>query len=252
MEVPVHYPSTLSDTAAIGTSPTKKGMKRAHEESTADNRERPSFLPDRNFLYPHSVPEAGMNENSNSVSDTENETSFSDHSFHPGTFSGGLKFPKTIKFDLRPDVEDSENAQELYGAATRLTRNNSALATPPVYYSMRPPPTRPMYYTVHPPETMPVYYAVHSPPSACVTSEIGLPRIRSVGETRTLGTLRSGKPFAEILPCARQRCTQPQFVLPSVHKPQPVSATFRAPVPVFDFSEARNDLISYRSKMKKD
>ena len=254
VEVPVHYPSTLSDTAAIGMSPTKKGTKRAHEESAADNLERPSFLPDRNFLYPHSVPEAGVNENSNSVSDTEYETanSFSDHSFHSGTFSGGLKFPKTIKFDLRPDVEDSENAPELYGAATRLTRNNSALATPPIYYSMRPPPTRPMYYTVHPPETMPVFYAVHSPPSACVTSEIRLPRIRSVGETRNLGTLRSGKPFAEILPCARQRCTQPQFVLPSVHKPQPVAATSRAPVPVFDFTEARNDLIRYRSKMKKD
>ena len=253
VEVPVYYPSTLSDTSAV-TSATKKGTKRAHEENTAVNSEMPSFLPDKNFLYPHSVPEAGMNENSNSVSgrEIENRSSFLGYSSDPGMFSGGLKLPKGIRFDLQPHIEDSENVSEFYSVATGLSRNNSSLATPPIYYPVHPPTTRPMYYPVHPPTTMPVYYVVHSSPSAYVTSAIPVPRRRSVSETRTQGTLRSGNPLAEVMPSARWRGTQQQCVLPAVRQPRPLGDRSQARVPVFDFSDAMNTLISYRSKMKKD
>ena len=260
VEVPVYYPSTHSDTSAI----MKTGTKRAHDESSSDNK-RPSFLPDRNYLYPHSVPEAGVDENSNSVSgsDTETSSSFFGHSFDSGMFSGGLQFPKGIRFGLRPRVEDNENGAHFYSVATGLGRIKSSLAKTPIYYSVHPPTTpiyypvdrletTPMYYPLLPPVAAQMYYPVHSPVTAGVATELPLPRQRSIEESKPLGTSRSGIPIAQINTYARRCGIQQRFMLSASRQHRPELFRSRAQVPLFDFSHARKDLINYRSKMKKD
>ncbi|KAK7097081.1 hypothetical protein V1264_004111 [Littorina saxatilis] len=289
VDVPVCYPSAQSDTTATVKSTVKTGAN--GEVTEGDSIKPSSLLPDRNYIYPHSVPteakdahantterpvktpdlpagttqdlsavttpgmptlklrilptispdeiveeETGKNENTNSVSGCgkrAQHSSSSPSSVLPSggseTFSRGLTLPKSICFDMRPqENEEQESAEEWYrGFKTQVSRNNSSsLANIPFYLPKCPSP---------------------DPPTG---SKIPLPwRTRSPGrKIRPLGTMRNVWTPSKVLALARQP-------LPPLSQSRPVCPPARSTkgpvVSIFDFDEAKKDIISYRRRSTK-
>ncbi|KAK7500619.1 hypothetical protein BaRGS_00008194 [Batillaria attramentaria] len=130
------------DPQAFSSSPPSHGhhssvrsiMKRVPQQRHEGEKgicKMATLRPDRNFLYPHSKAQADANENTNSIHSPHTSPTVPPNAtlqLHddPQMFSGGLKLPKTIRFNPTPQVQEIE-LHSFRKAVSRLSGRGPSL-----------------------------------------------------------------------------------------------------------------------------